>query len=55
MNEQDYIERNGRRYQYSELDDSWYPVPSQGEYDFQRFVIFISGLILICWVISLFF
>lgn len=55
MNEQDYIERNGRRYQYSELDDSWYPVPSQSEYDFQRFVLFMSFLILIVWIVSLFF
>ena len=43
------IERRGRRYVYSEADDSWYPVPTQDQYDFQRFVVFISGILLVCY------
>ena len=44
------IERNGRKYEYSAVDDSWYPVPTQDQYDFQRFVIFISTILVICYV-----
>ena len=50
MGEQEYIERQGRKYFYSEADDCWYPVPSQGEYDFQKFVIFISAIVVVLWI-----
>ena len=50
MSEQEYIERQGRKYFYSEADDCWYPVPSQGEYDFQKFVIFISAIVVVLWI-----
>ena len=44
------IERDGRFYEYCAADDCWYPVPTQDQYDFQRFVIFISSIILVTWI-----
>lgn len=46
----DQIERNGRLYEYSATDDCWYPVPTEDQYDFQRFVIFISSILVICYL-----
>lgn len=46
----DIIERQGRYYQYSEVDDTWYPMPTQDQYDFQRFVVFMSGIVLVCFI-----
>lgn len=50
MDKDKFIERRGRLYEYSELDDTWYPVPTQDQYDFQRFVIFISAILLACYI-----
>ena len=46
----DIIERQGRKYQYCAADDCWYPVPSQDQYDFQRFVLFIGSIIAVCYL-----
>lgn len=54
-NNDNIITRRGRQYQYSEADDTWYPVPTQDQYDFQRFVVFLSSVILICFAVAVVF
>lgn len=46
----EFIDVEGQPYQYSPADGAYYPVPTRTEYDFQRFVVFISAILLVAYI-----
>ena len=46
----EFVEIDGQQYQYSPCDGAYYPVPTQDEYDFERFIIFISTILLVSYI-----
>jgi hypothetical protein len=46
----EYTEIKGRLYRYDPELDSYYPVPTKEQYGFQKFVMFVSSLLVIAYI-----
>ena len=51
--EQGNICINGKWYRYSAEEDTYYPMPTHDEYDFQRFIMWLGGFIVFSWILYL--
>lgn len=43
------MQYNNRTYVYSEIDDSWYPTPTESEYRFQMGVIIVGCIVVLAF------